>query len=165
MNYGSAFFAVVVDTVLGRAEGTSIGSDQFTGVETVNTGAGADRIIAGFEDLVLRGGAGNDIYEFAEEAPTTASGRTVHQIVDFSVGDRVRAKGLEVFVETANDGTGLFDDDHTSLGQIPQINVFYETFEGLDQTALEWEFDDSDASVSVVLVGHHAFGWSAAVHT
>ena len=58
LNYGTAFRGVVIDTVQGRAEGASIGTDQFAGFENIVGGAGDDRFIAGFQDLVLRGGAG-----------------------------------------------------------------------------------------------------------
>ena len=104
---------------------------------------------------------GADSYDLSAEPPDAQHGRTVHQILDFSVGDRINAKGLDLFVETTSDTDGLLDDAQTGLGRIPHINLSYNSFEGLEQTLLQWDFDDSDASVTVVMVGHFNFGWSA----
>jgi hypothetical protein len=167
LNCSATHLGVVIDVVGGKATGREIGLDQITGFERIVGGSGSDRIIAGFDGLVMTGGVGDDTYQFIDEVATVRVIRTVHQIMDFTVGDRIQAKGLSLFEVTVEENGGLLGDETTGLGDIPRIDVTYETFEGIDQTVLKWHGDDEtvDAFVSVVVVGHHNFGWSAASQT
>jgi Ca2+-binding RTX toxin-like protein len=106
LDYADATDALRIDLVQGTASGADIGTDTISGFETIRAGAGDDHVVVGDAAVKLAGGTGDDLFEFrAPEAPaapqetagtgdlgtpTTAAATAIHEILDFSVGDRIR---------------------------------------------------------------------------
>lgn len=162
LNFSAIHSTLVINTIDDRADGSAIGGDKVFEFEAIISGSGNDRFIVGMEDMILTGGGGDDRYEIREGSPSLAGETTIHHILDFNVGDHVHAKGLDLFAQAVDETSSLLDIDHTGSGAIPQINLRYDTFEGQEQTVLEWQCDDVDAYVKLVVDGHHHFGWSTA---
>ncbi len=163
LDYSAATVSMRIHTVDGTADGTGIGQDAISGFEIVIAGSGDDVIVAGFDDLVMKGGAGADRFEFAGGPTPSGVIRTIHQILDFSVGDRVTARGFDLFEDVGDATMDLLETLAGNAGsnpQVPQIRVSRQHYDDHDETILEWDSDDFASLMTVILHGNHQLTWA-----
>lgn len=164
LDYSGATSAMVIDLIAGVAKGVGIGEDDVLNFEIIIAGSGDDNFIVGRGELTLSGGEGNDRFEFVGTEPGDAVIQTIHQILDFDVGDRIVAKGLELFERSDDDDRDLpelRENDPAGTGPGAQIRLTYEQFEDYDQTVIEWDSDGTDDLTTVLLEGRHVLVWSS----
>jgi Ca2+-binding RTX toxin-like protein len=162
LSYQDADNSVTIDISQGKATGSEIGTDIFSGIEHFIGGNGADIFTIGGGTYTLEGGAGND--EFSFVTPTHQSANV--QIAGFEVGDWVRIVKYDLFedptltpdqnfqaVYTSNDNS---TGNQTGIDQVTPIHVRHEVVEGVGKTYIEADLDnDGNVDVSVLLEGDH----------
>jgi hypothetical protein len=83
LDYSATTQGVTVDLACGTASGVEIGEDTISGFETVVGGSGDDHFVVSDAPMVLAGGGGENIFEFAPAKTTLGSGSIMHEILDF----------------------------------------------------------------------------------
>jgi Ca2+-binding RTX toxin-like protein len=167
LSYAGAQDDLVIDIENGVATGAEIGTDRFSDVECIIGGEGDDTFIIGEGLISLDGRGGNDLFVFATDVGVDNSGNgngsDSHQIRNFEVGDIVRMSSYDIFERALDDLTdsladqmgGGADDTSFADAMIP-IRIRHETYEDLQQTYLEADFDRDDYyEISVQLDGLH----------
>jgi Ca2+-binding RTX toxin-like protein len=155
LDYSRTTQGVELDLVEGEARGAEIATDAIACFEAVIGGAGDDRItIDDAVAMVLTGGEGDDIFEFAssqEHAPTT------HTILDFEVGDRIRMSKYDLFEKMLDELEDQFEaiyGDDIDEDDIP-IRYRHDRTDELNRTLVEADFNDDDVwETTIVLDGH-----------
>ncbi|MBJ6127904.1 cadherin-like domain-containing protein [Microvirga splendida] len=157
LDYSSSEGGITVDLTQGTANGRDIGNDTISGFETVVGGSGDDHFVTGQQPMVLEGGEGNDLFEFAP--PPQASAPVLHEIVDFEAGDRIRMSKYDLFEKVFDE---LEDQFETIYGDKvdeddARIRFRHERSESIDRTVIEADMDrDSLYETTIHLDGHRA---------
>ncbi|RRH69049.1 calcium-binding protein [Falsigemmobacter faecalis] len=172
------YTASPADLTLTYSEGagrvtTPEGSDSFTGFEAVTGGAGNDHFLIGTGMARLRGGEGQDIFEFClppapsnlppalsmPEGPAPAALRFDYWLDDFQAGDRLRLRHhdiVEDLLDSLEDRFGEFyrteiDDDDLHL------SITHESDEDGDRTIIRGTMEENDSfTLIITLEGHRA---------
>ena len=155
LDYSAATEGVTIDIGAGTASGAEIGEDGFEEFETFSGGKGNDRIVVSDEPVILSGGGGDDTFEFC--APPPSAPVTVHEILDFEVGDRVRMSSYDLFERAFDEfedrfeeiyGDGIDDDDVA-------IRYRHENVDEFLSTIIEADFNRDDIYETMIqLQGH-----------
>ena len=153
LDYSIAVAAVRIDLTTGSATGADIGSDKISGFETIKAGSGDDYIMIGGDEVILIGGGGDNIFQFIETVLAGAAPVSVHQILDFGVGDVIKTNLFDVFNKPDDAGQTLFDALHGG-GETNRIRVRYELHENREDTVIEWDVGDYGQITVVKLNGH-----------
>jgi Ca2+-binding RTX toxin-like protein len=105
LDYSQATESLVIDLAQGRVSGAQTGEDTVEGFETIRAGGGDDSVIVGDAPVSLAGGGGDDLFTFrapavaesnpqaappAQEGTVAQNALAIHEILDFTVGDRIR---------------------------------------------------------------------------
>lgn len=158
LDYSAATQKLLIDLVDGTARGVEIGNDSISGFEVVLGGSGNDHFIAGGASVTLAGGEGENIFEFI--APPTAvpvSEPLRYEILDFTVGDRIRMSKYDLFEKITDAVEDVFDKIYgMEVGDDDlQIRYRHEYEDMMERTVIEVVLNDSDAyDTSIVLSGH-----------
>ena len=159
LDYSAANEAIEVDLEAGSAAGIDIGNDTISGFEKLVAGSGDDRIRLGGENISVRGGSGDDMYEIACGAGTEGGAMLKRfEIEDFEVGDRVKISGWEILEEAfdafEDNFERIYGDDFEDRG-VP-IRFRNEWTEDVSETVIEADLNDDDFfETMIVLDGRH----------
>ncbi|WP_114948332.1 calcium-binding protein [Microvirga calopogonii] len=146
LDYSSSEEGITVDFTNGTASGCDIGNDTISGFETVVGGSGDDHFIVGRQPVVLKGGDGDDLFEFTPPPPASAPAPVLHEIVDFKAGDRIKMSKYDIFEKVFDKledqfesiyGDKVDDDD-------ARIRFRHERSESIDRTVIEADLDCDD---------------------
>lgn len=159
LDYGDSSQGIMIDLVEGVASGGDIGTDTFTGFETVVGGTGNDHFVAGEGEFTLAGGGGDDVFEFvaptqpagADETPAPTSAYT---ILDFNVGDRLRMSKYDIFERVLDRYEDKFEEiygDDFDDDDIP-IRYRHDNIDQLNKTVIEVEFNNDGIWETVVMI-------------
>lgn len=159
LDYSSSQEGIIVDFTQGTASGCDIGNDTISGFETVIGGVGDDHFVVGQQPVVMEGGDGDDLFEFTPPPLASAPAPVLHEIVDFTAGDRIRMSKYDIFEKVFDKledqfesiyGKKVDDDD-------ARIRFRYERSESIDRTVIEADVDrDSIYETTIHLDGHRA---------
>jgi Ca2+-binding RTX toxin-like protein len=159
LDYSSSEDGITVDFTNGTASGSDIGTDTFSGFETVVGGSGDDHFIVGQQPVAIAGGDGNDLFEFTSPPPASAAVQVLHEIVDFKAGDRIKMSKYDIFEKVFDKledqfesiyGKKVDDDD-------ARIRFRHERSESIDRTVIEADLDrDSIYETTIHIDGHRA---------
>lgn len=157
LDYSASAQAVLVNLETGEATGFDIGHDAISGFETVHGGSGDDRMIIGPEAMILRGGDGNDTFQF-HIPEGSSSAEVIHNIIDFMVGDRIETSNYEIFEDVIDGLEDRFEDIYgETAGDEPlPIKIRHEGTGELAQTLIEVDMNrDEHFEMTINLSGHH----------
>jgi len=169
LDYSTAITAIKIDLTTGIATGLDIGSDAISGFEVVKAGSGDDYLIIGADEVVLVGGGGANVFEFVGSALAAGPPVTVHQILDFGVGDVIKTNLFDIFQKPQETAQTLFDamqgghqntqdrvriDVDRDLNAKHPVRVRYESDEDSEDTLVEWD-DDAIGQVTIVKLSGH----------
>ena len=159
LDYGDSSQGIMIDLVEGVASGGDIGTDTFTGFETVVGGTGDDHFVAGEGEFTLAGGGGDDVFEFVSNpqpaaveatAPATTS---TYTILDFNVGDRVRMSRYDIFEKVLDEFEDHFEaiyGDDFDDDDIP-IRYRHDNIDQMNKTVIEADFNNDGVWETVVM--------------
>ena len=156
ISYAQAGSGVVIDMENRTATGVAIGNDTIEGFERVIGGTGNDHLVAASDTISLRGGAGQDIFEFN---PTSEGAAIIQEILDFMVGDRIRISQYDLFEEVVDTLEDRFEDIYGDQDEddLP-IRIRHEQTDELNRTLIEADFDrDGHQELTISLDGHRVF--------
>jgi len=159
LDYSSSDDGITVDFTEGTANGCDIGSDTFSGFETVVGGAGDDHFIVGQQPVVMAGGDGNDLFEFTAPPPVSAPVPVLHEIVDFEAGDRIRMSKYDIFEKVFDELEDQFESIYGDKVDEDDARIRYrhERSESIDRTVIEADLDrDTIYETTIHLDGHKA---------
>ncbi len=163
LDYSTSVSAVRIDLTTGIATGLGIGSDTISDFEVIKAGSGDDYILIGNDEVILIGGDGANVFEFIETALINAPTMTIHQILDFGVGDVIKTGKFDVFKKQDDAAGSLFDALHggnANSGKTDVIRISYEANEGQEDTVVEWDNSDCSEITVVKLNGHQVLMWT-----
>ena len=159
IDYSTVSAAVYADFITGIVTGNEVGTDTISGFEFASFGSGVDRIVVGNESMTLRGGDGDDVFEFVMDAlAPPESGNVTHRITDYGVGDCLRTSKYDVFEDNSGFGSDRFEDAYGSALDAMQISirVRHEMIDSLQQTFIDSDSDsDGNYELTVFLDGNH----------
>ena len=160
LDYSQSEELIIVDLVTMTASGADIGEDVIGGFESVIGGSGDDSFLVGQQAMILEGGSGDDLFEFVPP-PTSESEpvHVLHEIVDFTAGDRIRMSKFDIFERIVDELESQFEaiyGDQINASETA-IRYRYETSDSVDRTVLEADIDhDRIYETTVILEGRHA---------
>ena len=163
LDYSSATSTLRIDLVQGESSGVDIGSDVISGFEMVKGGSGDDYFIIGEDEVILVGGGGENVFEFVESSIPTVASITMHQIIDFGVGDMIKTGMFDIFKKPEVAAEALFDalhGDGTTGEATSVIRVRYEAYEDREDTIVEWDSQTAGQMTVVTLNGHQTLIWT-----
>ena len=148
----------MVDFANGTATGIEIGADTISEFEAAVGGSGNDHFIVASAPVSLRGGDGEDVFEFHAASGNSHASAVVHEILDFMIGDRIKMSRYEMFEEVIDSLEDRFEDiygDDGDDGDLP-IRVRHETTDEIRQTYIDADLDkDGHYELNITLDGHH----------
>ncbi|SCZ13545.1 cadherin-like domain-containing protein [Microvirga guangxiensis] len=159
LDYSSSQSGVTVDLTQGLASGCDIGNDTISGFETVVGGSGDDHFIVGQQPVVMEGGDGNDLFEFAPPPPVNACAPILHEIVDFKAGDRIRMSKYDLFEKVFDKLEDQFESIYGDkvAEDDARIRFSHERSESIDRTVIEADLNrDGIYETSIHIDGHRA---------
>ncbi|WP_134498857.1 calcium-binding protein [Microvirga pakistanensis] len=159
LDYSSSEEGITVDLTEGTASGNDIGTDTFSGIECVVGGSGDDRFVIGQQPVVLEGGDGDDLFEFSPPPPACAPTPVLHEIVDFTVGDRIRMSKYDLFEKVFDRLESQFESIYGDKVDEDDARIRYrhERSESIDRTVIEADLDhDRIYETTIHLDGHKA---------
>lgn len=156
IDYSASATGIIFDLEAGTATGFEIGQDSIVSFETIVGGAGDDLFLVGSQAAVLRGGDGDDTFQFALDAGDSSI-EIVHKILDFMVGDRIKASKYEIFEEVLDTLEDRFEAAYGGQDNgPPPIRITHEGTDDLRQTLIEIDADgDQNFETAIALSGHH----------
>lgn len=158
LDYSASAAGIIFDLETGTATGFEIGQDSFVSFEQIVGGAGDDRFVLGAGPNILRGGDGDDTFEF-QPYSGESSEELVYRILDFMVGDRIKASKYEIFEDVLDSLEDRFDEiynDDDGAAQPSPIRITHEGTDELQQTLIEIDADgDQSFETTIALSGHH----------
>ena len=158
LDYSASFSAVMVDFANGTATGIEIGADTISEFEAAVGGSGNDHFIVASAPVSLRGGDGEDVFEFHAASGNSHASAVVHEILDFMIGDRIKMSRYEMFEEVIDSLEDRFEDIYGDDGDdddLP-IRVRHETTDEIRQTYIDADLDkDGHYELNITLDGHH----------
>ena len=163
LDYSLSVSAVKIDLTTGIATGLGIGSDMISDFEVIKAGSGDDYILIGDDEVILIGGGGANVFEFIETVLINAPPMTIHQILDFGVGDVIKTGKFDIFKKQDDAAGSLFDALHggnPNSGTTDVIRIRYEANEGQEDTVIEWDNSDCSEITVVKLNGHQVLMWA-----
>jgi Ca2+-binding RTX toxin-like protein len=129
---------------------TGAGTDTIWGIENVNTGSGADTIIASTVSNILNGGGGADVFRFTSAA--AARGDTIR---GFEPGDVIDLSQIDSNTGAAGD-QGFTLVTNASFSATGQLAVTFGSSDQGDFTLVQGNTDaDLDAEFTFRIEGHH----------
>lgn len=153
LDYSATVSGVTIDLTTGIVTGLDVGSDVISGFEVIKGGSGDDYIFIGDNEVVLVGGGGANVFEFIDSLQANGPPITVHQILDFGVGDLIKTGLFDIFKKPEDAAQTLFDALQGSDPQ-NQIRIRYETHDDNEDTLVEWG-DAVLGQITVIkLAGH-----------
>lgn len=158
LDYSATTQGVMIDLAAGTACGLEIGTDTISGFETAIGGSGDDHFIAGDTPLTLAGGAGADIFEFTPLPSLPPAGPTIHEILDFTVGDRVRMSKYDIFEAVLDELDDRFEDIYGVEFDDDDIAIRYrqDRIDEMDRTIIEVDVDRDDFyETTINIQGYH----------
>lgn len=160
VDYSAATGSLRIDLREGTAQGAEIGQDQLVSIELVIGGTGDDHFIAAGSDARMRGGQGDDLFEFAAAAKTSAIAlaQATFEILDFQVGDRLRIDKYDLFSEIIDEHEDalerIYGDDFD--GDDVRIRFRHDNDADKDRTVIEADFGKDDIYETTIIVeGRH----------
>lgn len=157
LDYSATKSGVMIDLKKKTATGLEIGSDSFGSFETFVGGSGNDTFVVGTDPVKLKGGAGNDVFQFTAAAGASHASQLVHQILDFMVGDRIKMSRYDIFDEVMDTLEDRFEDIYGNDDEddLP-IRIRHEQTDNTKTTYVEADFDRNEHyELSIKLDGHH----------
>jgi Ca2+-binding RTX toxin-like protein len=159
LDYSASETDIVVDLTVGTAKGVNIGDDTISGFDKVTGGSGDDKFVVGSQAVVLKGGTGNDLFEFIAPSQASAPEPLLHEIVDFHAGDRIKMSKYDIFEQILDELEDQFEKVYAK--EIDEDNAMiryrHETVERSDRTVIEADIDlDSVYETTIYLHGHKA---------
>ena len=157
LDYSQVATGILIDLRTGQATGLEIGTDQIGGFEVAIGGSGNDNFLVGTSGAVLKGGAGQDDFEF--QLPQSGAADLMHQIVDFMVGDRISLSNYQLFEEVMDTLDDQFEqiygEQDASANALP-IRILHERTDEMEQTLIQIDMDrDDHYEMTINLSGHH----------
>lgn len=153
---------LVVDLMNERVSAQSGGIDRIASIEAIISGSGNDRFVVGDRDLVLTGGAGDDVFAFAGHAEGRDDTRVV-QITDFSVGDYINLIRYALFEDEADAGRSLAEALQGGGDAPTGLQYRFDRLDGVNRTVVSADLDDDALyETTVVLDGEHALRFTTA---
>lgn len=150
LNLAAASDDVVVDMIGGTSFSQELGVDTFEDIEEVVGGSGDDLFVIGGKATILWGGRGRDTFVFeVTDSDPTLSENTVHKILDFVIGDRVRVRDYYLDRDAREAERDLFeavygDDDDDWLDSDVPIQTRHERIDDEDWTVILADVDRDD---------------------
>lgn len=156
IDYSASATGIIFDLEAGTATGFEIGNDSIVSFEQIVGGSGDDLFMVGGQASVLRGGDGNDTFQFDFDADDSGI-EIVHKILDFMVGDRIKASKYEIFEEVLDTLEDRFEAAYGDQDTAQQpIRITHEGTDDLRQTLIEIDADgDQNFETAIALSGHH----------
>jgi Ca2+-binding RTX toxin-like protein len=158
LDYSATSQGVCIDLVSGQATGVEIGEDTISGFEVAIGGSGDDHFIVGDAPMVLVGGEGSNLFEFAAPAPDVLPLSVLHEILDFKVGDRIRMSKYDLFERVLDELEDQFESiygDDIDEDDIP-IRYRHDRVDEMDRTIIEADFNNDNVyETTIHLVGRH----------
>ncbi|MHA6689751.1 calcium-binding protein [Devosia sp. A449] len=158
LDYSATTQGVAIDLATGTACGVEIGLDTISGFEAAIGGSGDDHFIVGDTGLTLTGGAGADIFEFTPAPSLPQASPTIHEILDFTVGDRVRMSKYDIFEEVLDELDDRFEDIYGADIDDDDIAIRYrqDRTDEIDRTIIEVDIDRDDFyETTINIQGRH----------
>jgi Ca2+-binding RTX toxin-like protein len=159
LDYSVTKRGIVVDMTTGKVTGDEIGNDSIGRFEGVIGGSGNDRVMAGDRSLVITGGEGDDVFEFATPLNANTTVTVFHAITDFESGDLIKMSKYDIFDEVADEIEDRFEaiyGEHVDIDE-GRLRYRHERTEHADRTVIEADLDrDRIYETTIYLDGHHA---------
>lgn len=160
LDYSTTTKGVTVDLACGVASGVEVGEDTISGFERVKGGAGDDHFVVGAVPVVLAGGGGQNVFEFAPVKTTIGTGSIMHEILDFEVGDRIRMSKYDIFERVLDELEDHFEDVYGLEIDDDDIAIRYrqDRVDEIERTIIEVDLDKDDVyETTISIQGRHAF--------
>ncbi|MXQ11135.1 cadherin-like domain-containing protein [Microvirga makkahensis] len=160
LDYSASENGVLVDLAAGNASGGEVGNDTIRGFEIVIGGSGADHFIVGSSPTAIKGGAGDDLFEYLPLPNENAAAPVLHEIIDFEVGDRIRMSKYDIFEEVLDQLEDKFTGVYGNKIDEDDVRIRYrhERTDEIDRTVIEADLDrDANYETTIHIDGYRAF--------
>ncbi len=158
LDYSAATLSLTLNLATGQVESAEVGTDSIDGFEVVIAGSGDDTFILGTAGYVLKGGDGDDRFNFIGTQTEGNTSISHFQIRDFRPGDIIETLKYELFETTEQHDPDRLDapePEVTQAGSLSKLRVTFENSDGEERTVLELDDADDHLAGIITFNGHH----------